>query len=499
MQAGATLRKLIQKRGKELNAKQGAIVVMDVNGGVRALVGGYDYAKSQFNRAVKAKRQPGSTFKPFVYLTALESGLRPTTTTYDLPISIEGWSPKNANGKYTGAITLRNALARSVNTVAVRLALDAGPERVARTATRLGIKSKLEPEPSLALGTSEVSLIGLTQAYNTFAAGGQETTVHVIRRIRSSGGRVLYAHAELPGQRIVAEPHVGAINDMLNAALVNGTGRRAGIPKHPAAGKTGTSQKFRDAWFIGYTAHMTAGVWIGNDRGRPMKKVSGGGLPAQIWRDVMVNAHKDLQPIPLPGTSWQASRIAKAKTTSKDRPVWQATNAPSPPAAQPRKNRRTKPAKRIDPPQKRPRQHIVIKAPSKITPSGQSETAQTRSKPPVARSASKRVAKTAPPQQPPKTPPLPDVKPNVWSLALGRMLEQGTLPLASKERGPRSFEAISDTIRVGQSSTSEKSKRRRGATRATTARKPKSRLPVANRMALGRRLTQTERAALQNP
>ncbi|MEO1205008.1 MAG: PBP1A family penicillin-binding protein [Pseudomonadota bacterium] len=463
--ARRTLSDLLAKNGKTLNAHQGALVVMDVQGGLRALVGGVDYRKSQFNRAVTAQRQPGSTFKPFVFLAALESGLRPTTLTYDLPITVEGWSPKNANGKFSGAVTLRDALARSINTVAVRLALDATPQRVAATANRLGITSDLKPEPSLALGTSEVSLLDLTSAYNVFGSGGQKTTFHVIRRIRSTGGRILYAHDEQPGGRLVADPHVAAMNDMLNAALVEGTGRRAGIPRHPAAGKTGTSQDFRDAWFIGYTAHMTAGVWLGNDRNRSMKKVSGGGLPARIWREVMTHAHQDLKPIPLPGTAWQGTRISGSPGP---KPPPQASMGTQQLSANTRRPRaRSGPA-----PQKQTRMFNPVPP-----------TRAERRPQPVAKVNGPRPQKIAtrvepqrrliikPPPPPAPVPPLPSAKPNIWSLTLSRMLETGDLPSTQNRSG---FSRISEDIKIG----------RANATAANNARQtPRSKPP--GQMALG--------------
>ncbi len=314
--AHAGIARLIGEEGDGRDARQAAMVVLGVDGGVRAMVGGVDYHASQFNRAVKARRQPGSTFKPFVYLSALENGMTPDTVTYDLPISIDGWSPRNVNGQFSGAVSLRDALARSINTVAVRLTLDAGAEKVAAIAARLGIGENLVAEPSIALGTSEVSLLDLTGAYTVFAADGRKVTPHVIDRIRTTSGRVLYAHAPAAGERLVSRSHVAAMNDMLNAALVAGTGRRAGLPDHPAAGKTGTSQDFRDAWFVGYSAHLAAGVWVGNDRGTPMQSVSGGSLPAKIWRQVMSTAHDGLEPLPLPGTAWQGARLAQASTSA---------------------------------------------------------------------------------------------------------------------------------------------------------------------------------------
>lgn len=304
--------KSLARQGETLGVGQAAVVLLDNDGGIRALVGGRNYAESQFNRAVKARRQPGSAFKPFVYLAAIESGLTPDSATYDLPLAIDGWAPRNDNGQYVGEITLRRALAQSVNTVAVRLNQEAGRGRTISVARRLGIKSDLREEPSLALGTSEVSLLELTGAYGVFGNGGAAIEPHAIRRVRMSSGRVLFAREATRTAQVVDPVHVGAMNDMLNAALVNGTGRRAAIPMHPAAGKTGTSQDFRDAWFVGYTAHLTAGVWIGNDNGKAMNKAVGGGLPAEIWREIMTVAHDGKAPLMLPGTESRAARVPVA-------------------------------------------------------------------------------------------------------------------------------------------------------------------------------------------
>jgi penicillin-binding protein 1A len=328
--AHETVVRLIKTRGASLEASQAAMVVLDTDGGIRALVGGRDHAESQFNRATKARRQPGSTFKPFVYLTALEQGLTPESTVYDLPLDIAGWAPRNDNGQHLGALTLRQALAQSVNTVAVRLAVDAGPDRVARIAERLGVTAPLRAEASLALGTSEVPLIELAGAYGTFANGGSAIELHSIRRVRLSSGRVLFARQAPRMHQVVAPRDVASMNDMLNAALVAGTGRRAGLPRHPAAGKTGTSQDFRDAWFVGYTAHLVAGVWVGNDDGKPMRKVVGGSLPADIWREVMLAAHAGKAPLALPGTNGPASPASGdqtppiARTDEPETLPWQA-------------------------------------------------------------------------------------------------------------------------------------------------------------------------------
>jgi penicillin-binding protein 1A len=300
--AASIVGRRLEERGAELRASQAAVVVLDAQGGIRALIGGRNYAESQFNRAAKALRQPGSAFKPFVYLAALEAGLEPDSIVEDAPLNVGGWAPRNDNGEYRGPITMRAALAKSVNTVAVRLALKVGPSRVASVARRLGISSPLGNDASLALGTSEVSLIELTGAYGVLANGGRAAEPHVLRRVLTRGGRVLYERGPQAAKALIATPHVGAMNEMLNAALVTGTGRKAALPLHPAAGKTGTSQGFRDAWFVGYTAHLTTGVWVGNDGGRPMNRVVGGSLPADIWREVMLAAHQGRTPLPLAGT-----------------------------------------------------------------------------------------------------------------------------------------------------------------------------------------------------
>jgi penicillin-binding protein 1A len=293
---------LVASEGKNLDATQAALVLLDMQGGIVALVGGVSYGDSQFNRALKAKRQPGSAFKPFIYLAALESGLTPDSVVSDAPVHARGWHPRNFDGRYKGAVTLREALARSINTVAVRLAMTVGVRKTAETAHRLGIVSELRTDATLALGTSEVTLLELTSAYGAFASGGRLIEPHIVRQVRTGAGRILYQRPGTRQRTVAAAQHIGALNDMLNAALIFGTGKRAALPMHPACGKTGTAQEFRDAWFIGYTAHFVAGVWVGNDDRRAMKRVMGGTLPARIWHDVMVLAHEGRTPLPLPGT-----------------------------------------------------------------------------------------------------------------------------------------------------------------------------------------------------
>ena len=299
--AERALRDGLQSEGRKLNIGQGALVAMDGRGAVRALVGGRSYAESQFNRATQARRQPGSGFKPFVYLAALERGLTPETLREDAPISIGDWEPENSDRKYRGAVTLKEALALSLNTVAVRLGLEVGPKQVVRTAHRLGISSKLEANASIALGTSEVSLLELTGAYVPFANGGNGVLPYGITRIRTKAGRVLYARAGTGPGRVVSPEHVAMMNAMLAETLRIGTGRRAELAGWPAAGKTGTSQDYRDAWFVGYTAPLVCGVWLGNDDGTPSKRATGGSLPAAIWSRFMTEALKGVPVAALPG------------------------------------------------------------------------------------------------------------------------------------------------------------------------------------------------------
>jgi len=297
----------LAQKGDKSGASQGALVAMTPDGAVRALVGGRNYADSQFNRAVAARRQPGSAFKPFVYLTALERGLTPDTIREDKPIRINGWQPENYSREYFGPVTLTRALALSLNTVSVRLTREFGPTAVVRTAHRLGIASKLEPNASIALGTSEVTVLELTAAYAPFANGGMAVTPHVVERITGPHGKVLYARNPQSLGRIIEPGYVAMMNTMLQETLRTGTGHNAVIPGWPAGGKTGTSQDFRDAWFIGYTSKLVTGVWLGNDDGSPMKKVTGGGLPVDIWTRFMRPAHQGVPVAALPGRPDAAS------------------------------------------------------------------------------------------------------------------------------------------------------------------------------------------------
>ncbi|TAN61748.1 MAG: PBP1A family penicillin-binding protein, partial [Magnetospirillum sp.] len=296
----ASLATMMDGAGAKANASQGAVVVMSPDGAVRALTGGKDYDDSQFNRATQGLRQPGSSFKPFVYLTAMEKGFAPDDTFDDAPIKLGNWSPGNYTGKYLGRVTLRQALAESINTVAVRLVEEVGPNRVIATARRLGITSDLRNDATLALGTSEVSLVELTTAYAAFANGGSGVTAYAVSEITDPAGHVLYHRSGGGFGQVISPAALARMHDMMSAVILQGSGKAARLDR-PAAGKTGTTQDYRDAWFMGFTADYVAGVWMGNDDYRvEMKKVTGGGLPAQLWKQVMVAAHKGLPVRPLP-------------------------------------------------------------------------------------------------------------------------------------------------------------------------------------------------------
>jgi penicillin-binding protein 1A len=308
----------LDKKGQKFGVAQGAVVVLDPDGAIRALVGGRNYSESQFNRAVSAKRQPGSAFKPFVYLTALEAGLTPDTMREDGPINLKGWQPENYSREYFGPVTLTKALALSLNTVAVRLGLEVGPKAVAKTAHRLGIASDLQANASIALGTSEVTPLELVSAYAPFANGGVAVQPHVILKVRSADGKLLYQRKGGANGRIIEPQYVAMMNTMMQETLITGTARKAELPGWQAAGKTGTSQDFRDAWFVGYTGHLVAAVWLGNDDNSPTKHVSGGNLPVEIWNRLMREAHKGVPVAALPSGTWRATPLPPAAPPGLD-------------------------------------------------------------------------------------------------------------------------------------------------------------------------------------
>lgn len=314
--AGSVISRTLRDQGRRLNVGEGALISLDGTGAIRAMVGGKEYRQSQYNRAVKAKRQPGSVFKPLVFLAALESGKTSQSIRNDAPVKVGKWKPHNYNEKYQGPISLAGALAKSSNSVAVQLIIEEGPKRVAKLAKRLGIASPLKANASLALGTSETTLLEMTNAYVEFANGGYRVRPWIISRVLDKEGRVLYRKAKRKNKRVIGKRELGMMNTMLWNVVEQGTGKHAKLPGWQVAGKTGTSQGFRDAWFIGYTANLTTGVWFGNDDGKPMNKVTGGSLPADSWGKFMKFAHQSVSPQTLPGVKARSFDIRPDKRPS---------------------------------------------------------------------------------------------------------------------------------------------------------------------------------------
>jgi penicillin-binding protein 1A len=301
--AEAALESTLRESGEAFNVSQGAIVSLDPeDGSVRAMVGGRDYGASTFNRAVNALRQPGSSFKPYVYATALEHGYTPDKIVVDAPISIGNWSPQNYGGKYKGRLTLRSALTQSLNTVAVRLSIETGRQPIAEMAARLGVQTPIRITRSLALGTSEITVLDQATGYSAFANGGYRINPRAIVDVRTPSGDLVYdGTSGPPKQRVLDETTVVGMVDMMHSVVENGTARRARLPGINVAGKTGTTNSYRDAWFVGYTGNYTTAVWIGNDDFTPSKKLTGGILPAETWQKYMRVAMAYEVPKPLPG------------------------------------------------------------------------------------------------------------------------------------------------------------------------------------------------------
>jgi penicillin-binding protein 1A len=310
--AERSVRDVLMRDGPGKGVQQAALVALDGGGRIRAYVGGQDYVASQYDRASLAQRQAGSSFKPFVYLTAMEHGHTPNDPVIDEPITIGNWQPRNYTGKYMGPITLQTALAQSINTVAARLANEVGTTNVAATAHRLGITAQIQTGPSMALGAVEVTPIEMAQAYAAFSNGGYQTKAYGIERIRTASGQVRYDHNLAAPARnlVIGQPALAYMIQMMRAVVAGGTGTRAKIGGYDLAGKTGTTSDYRDAWFIGYTGGFTAAVWTGRDDNTPMRKVTGGSTPAEIWRGFMAASLPRLNVQTIPG--------ATAPTASSD-------------------------------------------------------------------------------------------------------------------------------------------------------------------------------------
>ncbi len=289
--------------GQRYGAGQAAMVVAEHDGAVRALVGGRDYGESQFNRATNALRQPGSSFKPFVYLTAMMNGYSPESIVLDAPINIGGWSPRNYGRSYRGPVTLLTALTKSINVIPVRLAQAIGRDKIVETARAVGIRSELIVTRALPLGVTEVTVLDMTGAYTVFANGGRRATPYAVIDIQNSDGKVLFNYADdgpKPDQVIPIEA-IEKLNYMLSSVVEFGTGRRAKLDFTVAGGKTGTTQAYRDAWFMGFTGKYVAGVWFGNDNFTSTRRMTGGSLPAMTWKQFMVMAHRNFDIPPIAG------------------------------------------------------------------------------------------------------------------------------------------------------------------------------------------------------
>ncbi|MEM6932847.1 MAG: transglycosylase domain-containing protein [Pseudomonadota bacterium] len=291
---------VFDEKVKEGSKAQAAVVVLDHTGAVRAMVGGHGDGTGRFNRATHAKRQTGSAFKPVVYAAALEAGMSPNDVIVDEPLTIKNWSPRNYTGRYEGAMSLTEALRDSINTVAVRVSERAGRERVRNLARAMGMTTDLAPGPAVALGTSEATLVDMTGVYATIANRGRLATPFGVRSITLRGETVpLLQHSDEPEPQVISESSAGQLAYMMREVVERGTGRRAKLAGWDAAGKTGTTQAARDAWFIGYTADYVVGVWMGNDDNSPLTGVTGGGLPAEIWREVMTRLEVGQEPRPI--------------------------------------------------------------------------------------------------------------------------------------------------------------------------------------------------------
>ncbi|MBV9570539.1 MAG: PBP1A family penicillin-binding protein [Alphaproteobacteria bacterium] len=289
----------LAREGRKLRASEGALVALTPDGAVRAMVGGRSYRLSPYNRATDAMRQPGSAFKPFVYLTALEHGHHLSDSVNDGPVSFGKWHPGNYEDRYEGGITLTRAFAKSSNSVAAQLTMEAGPRAVARTAHRLGISANLLAVPSIALGSATVTPLELTAAYVPFANGGARAAPYAIEEIRTNKGRLLYRRKPDDSERVMTPENAGQMAELMVATVTSGTGKAARLEDRPSAGKTGTTQDFRDAWFVGFTSDYVCGVWLGNDNNTPMKHATGGTLPSRIFKNFMEEAERGLPVQPL--------------------------------------------------------------------------------------------------------------------------------------------------------------------------------------------------------
>ncbi len=310
----------LRQFGRDYNVSQGAMVLMEPNGIVRAMTGGRDYGESQFNRATDAQRQPGSAFKPFVYATALLSGkYTPNTMVLDAPICIGNWCPQNYGHSYSGSLPLISALTRSLNTVAVRLAEVVGRDKIVALMRKMGITSEIKITRPLPLGAADLTVLEMTRAYAHFASGGLSVDSHATVEMRTPQGQIVWRH-DVDGpqrQRILPVNVIEGMNTMLNSVTENGTARRALIEGVKVAGKTGTTNSYRDAWFMGFSGNFVCGIWLGNDDYTPTRNMTGGSLPAMTWQKVMAYAHQGVETKPIPGLKGEpAPKLEEAKSSA---------------------------------------------------------------------------------------------------------------------------------------------------------------------------------------
>ncbi|MEP2120133.1 MAG: PBP1A family penicillin-binding protein [Bauldia litoralis] len=293
---------ILREKADVYRARQAAMVVVEPDGAVRAMVGGRDYGESQFNRATDALRQPGSSFKPFVYATAMMNGYTPQSIVRDAPLCIGGWCPRNYSGGYSGAVSLTTALVKSINIIPVRLAQAIGRDKIVETAKKMGLTTELLITRSLPLGAAEVKVVDMAGAYAGFANGGYKATPYAFTQVMNSRGDVLYDRRKdaPPPERALDDTTVAAMNEILSQVPEWGTGRRAKLDGIKTAGKTGTTSAYRDAWFVGYTGNYAAAVWMGNDNYQPTRRLTGGSLPATIWNQAMTYAHAGVPVKPIP-------------------------------------------------------------------------------------------------------------------------------------------------------------------------------------------------------
>jgi len=318
-QADLAVETILRENGKLRDASEAALVSMIPDGAVVAMVGGRSYGQSQFNRAVNALRQPGSSFKPFVYMTAFLNGYTSKSIVPDRPVSIGNWSPKNYTRSFRGPVTLKTALTKSINTIPVRLSLDFGREKIIETAYAMGLTHELENSISLPIGSSEVTAIDMASSYATFANGGYAAPAYAILEVRNSDGDLLYRRerdeAAAEPKRVLPEEQVHMMNDILVNVVEAGTARRARIDGVVAAGKTGTTNAYRDAWFVGYTGNFSTAVWVGNDDFTSTRRVTGGSLPAMTWQLYMNYAHNGIELASMPGVDAESlPRLSKPST-----------------------------------------------------------------------------------------------------------------------------------------------------------------------------------------